>query len=67
MHTKSLSGNLKERNHSEDLEVDGRIILGWILRKYGGKSSDTGRHPMAGFCEHGNEPSGSIKGEEFLD
>jgi hypothetical protein len=22
---------------------------------------------MAGFCEHGNGPSGSIKGEEFLD
>jgi hypothetical protein len=23
--------------------------------------------PVAGTCEHGNEPSGSIKGEEFLD
>jgi hypothetical protein len=23
--------------------------------------------PVAGFCEHGNEPSGSIKGREFLD
>jgi hypothetical protein len=22
---------------------------------------------VAGFCEHGNEPSGSIKGGEFLD
>jgi hypothetical protein len=22
---------------------------------------------VAGFCEHGAEPSGSIKGEEFLD
>jgi hypothetical protein len=22
---------------------------------------------MAGCCEHGNEPSGSIKGGEFLD
>jgi hypothetical protein len=22
---------------------------------------------MAGSCEHGNEPSGFIKGEEFLD
>jgi hypothetical protein len=28
--------NLKVRDHSEDLEVDGRIILNWILRKYGG-------------------------------
>jgi hypothetical protein len=23
--------------------------------------------PLAGFCERGNEPSGSIKGGEFLD
>jgi hypothetical protein len=22
---------------------------------------------MTGFCEHGNEPSGFIKGREFLD
>jgi hypothetical protein len=22
---------------------------------------------VAGYCEHGNEPSGSSKGEEFLD
>jgi hypothetical protein len=24
-------GNLRERNHLEDLDVDGRIILKWIL------------------------------------
>jgi hypothetical protein len=23
--------------------------------------------PVVGSCEHGNEPSGSIKGGEFLD
>ena len=28
-------------------------------------ASDRGQ--MAGFCEHGNEPSGSIKFGEFLD
>jgi hypothetical protein len=22
---------------------------------------------VVGFCEHGNEPSGSIKGREFID
>jgi hypothetical protein len=27
----------------------------------------SGKGPVVGFCEHGNEPSGSIKGEEFLD
>jgi hypothetical protein len=26
--------NLKGRNHLEDLGVDGRIILGWILGKW---------------------------------
>jgi hypothetical protein len=28
-----LVGNLKERDHSEDPGIDGRIILGWIFRK----------------------------------
>jgi len=26
-------GNLRERDHLEDSDVDGRIILRWILRK----------------------------------
>jgi len=29
--------NLKGRNHSEDLAVDGKIILEWILGKQSGK------------------------------
>jgi hypothetical protein len=28
-------GGVKERDHSEDLGIDGRIKLKWILRKYG--------------------------------
>jgi hypothetical protein len=28
---------------------------------------DSGQGPMVGLCEYGNEPSGFIKGEEFLD
>jgi len=27
-------GNLKERDHSEDPDVYGRIILRWIFRKW---------------------------------
>jgi hypothetical protein len=27
-------GNLRERDHLEDLGVDGRIILRWIFRKW---------------------------------
>jgi hypothetical protein len=37
MHTKFWPENLKRRDHSEDLVVDGKIILEWILEKYGGK------------------------------
>jgi hypothetical protein len=25
--------NLKGRDHSEDIDIDGRVILRWILRK----------------------------------
>jgi hypothetical protein len=37
MHTKSWSENLKGRDYAEDQSVDKRIILEWILGKYGGK------------------------------
>jgi hypothetical protein len=37
MHTKFWSEKLKGRDHSEDLYVDGRVILEWILVKYDGK------------------------------
>jgi hypothetical protein len=28
-----VGGNLRERDHCGDPDVDGRIILGWIFRK----------------------------------
>jgi hypothetical protein len=51
--------------------VDGRIILRWIVRKcdvgvWTG-SSGSGYRQVAGTCECGNEPSGSIKCGELLD
>jgi hypothetical protein len=33
MYTNFLSGNLKGSDHSEDLKIDGRIILEQILNK----------------------------------
>jgi hypothetical protein len=37
MRTKFLSENLKGTYHADDLGVDGKVILEWILGKYGGK------------------------------
>ena len=65
-------GNLKERDHSEDSGVDGRIILSWIFRTWnrGARGLDwsgSGYGKMAGSCKRGNKPQGSIKYGEFLD
>ena len=55
----------------EDQDVDGRIILSWILRKWEGvvglDGVGSGYGQVAGACEYGNERSGSIKCGEFLD
>jgi hypothetical protein len=45
------------------LGIDGRIWVGMC----GLDASDSGKGPVTGHCEHGNEPSGSIKVGEFLD
>jgi hypothetical protein len=37
MNIKFWSGNLKGGDHAEDLGVDGRVILKWILRERGGR------------------------------
>jgi hypothetical protein len=34
---------------------------------YGLDSYGSGWGPVVDFCEHGNEPSSSIKGEKFLE
>jgi hypothetical protein len=36
MHENFCSGNVKERNHSKDTGVSGRITLEWNLGKQGG-------------------------------
>jgi len=64
-------GNPRERDHLEDLCVDGRIILRWILRKYDVEAwigliwLRIGQ--VVCTCKCSNEPSGSTKRGEFLD
>jgi len=63
--------NLRERDRLGDPGIDGRIILRWIFWKWKvgvwtGRA-DSGQGQVAGTCECGNEPSGSIKCGEFHD
>jgi hypothetical protein len=61
---------MKGRGQSEDLSVDGRIILEWISGGLGRGElnlSGSGKGPVAGYCEKCNERSGSIIGGEFVD
>ena len=64
-------GNLRGRDHWGDQDVDGRIILRWIFRKWEGvvglDGAGSRQGQMAGACEYGNELSGSIKSGESLD
>ena len=66
-----LVGNLRERDHWVDPDIDWRTILIWIFRKwdeeYGLDRAGSGYGQVAGTCECGNEPSGSLKCGEFLD
>jgi hypothetical protein len=66
-------GNLRERDHLEDPDVDGRIIFKWIFRKW-----DLGEWTGliwprirdrwgGGTCKRDSEPSGPVKCVEFLD
>jgi hypothetical protein len=64
-------GNLTERDHRRDPDVDRMTILRWIFRKW-----DVGVWPGlswlrietgGGTCECGNKLSGYIEYSEFLD
>jgi hypothetical protein len=57
VHTKFWSENLKGRDHSEDLGVDGKIILGNWVGRCGLNPSSRGLGPVAGSSEQGNELS----------
>jgi hypothetical protein len=69
MHTKFWSEKLKGRYHLEERyrwEENIRMHLtGNRVRRCGLDASGSAQGPVAGCCEHRNEPSDSIKGREF--
>ena len=58
-------GDLRERDHLENLDIDRRKILKWIFKKWNREpsTSSTGleQGQLAGACKCGNKPAGSIK------
>ena len=71
MHTGFQCGTLRKGDHLENPDVNDRLILKWILDKWDEghelDRSGSGQGQVAGSCECGNEPSGSIKCGEFVD
>ena len=71
MHAEFWRGNLWERDHLENLDIDGRIILKFIFRKLDGEHGldcyGSVQRQVVGCCECSNEPSGSMKCGEFVD
>jgi hypothetical protein len=70
MHSKFWLENLKGREHSENTDIGGRIILKWILQKQGvgcalGSCGSAGISGVLLLTQY--KPSCSIKDEEFLD
>jgi hypothetical protein len=60
---KDLVGKREGTLPLERSRRNGRIIL---ISRRGLDSSASGWGPVAGSCEHGNGPSGSVNGGEFL-
>jgi hypothetical protein len=64
---KMLLGKADEKINLDELNVDGRTILKYILKISCVLGSlGLGHRSSAGFCEHGNKSPGSIRGDEFL-
>jgi hypothetical protein len=71
MYTEFWWGSPNERNFLEDLDKYENIILKRMSKKImkGRRQNASGSilRQVLSCCEHGNEPSGSIKCGEYLD
>ena len=56
VHTGLSWNNQRERNHLEDLRVDGWTILKWICKWWDGEAwTGSGQGQVAGACECGHD------------
>ena len=66
-----LGRNLRERDNLENRSVNGKKISRWIFKRgdvgHGLDRCGSGQGQVAGTCECGNEPSGSLRCGKFLD
>ena len=57
--TSTSDGSLKERDRLEELCLDGKLLLKWILKKQHGlvkrDKSESRQSPVASCCEHCKE------------
>jgi hypothetical protein len=69
MHAGICWVNVNKRDHLEDLGIDGRILLNHFERKLMGGVDriNSVEEQIVSCCEHGNEPSVSIKFWEFRE
>ena len=58
---KSVTGNLKERGHLEDLGVDWKTAFKWVLQMQRLNSFGSEKGEIIGVCGHCNKPSVDIK------
>ena len=70
IHSGRQQGILNTGEHVEDLGVEWKIILNWVLKEEAGRacigSSGSGQGQVAVFCEYGDETPSSIKFWEFF-
>jgi hypothetical protein len=71
IHTRFWWKSQNERDQYKDLDIDGRVILKWILEKLSGlnvlHAVGLEQEQVEGSCDQGNEPSSSIKFREIFE
>ena len=60
-------GNLKGRNHLDDTNIDGGIILKKLVKRAGLDSAGIVQGQSPGICEHGAVHSDFLKCGEYLE